>query len=194
MVNYNNSIIYKLCCKDVTITDIYVGSTTNFIQRKRAHKNSCFNENNKKYNFNVYRFIREHGGWCNWSMVQIENYNCENKRELETRERYWFEELKAKLNSKFPSRTRKEYRENNKKIIKEKKREYNENNKEIVQEYSKEYYEKNKGKAKEYYEINKQKLLETAKQKVNCDICNKRINKSSIARHKRTQHNIIQTE
>ena len=28
-VDYSKSVIYKLCCKDPTITDIYIGSTTN---------------------------------------------------------------------------------------------------------------------------------------------------------------------
>ena len=39
---YSESSIYKLCCKDPTITGMYyVGSTTNFRQRKRQHKHSC---------------------------------------------------------------------------------------------------------------------------------------------------------
>ena len=64
MPNYENGLIYKLCCKDANITDIYVGSTTNFKQRKKEHKADCHNENNKNYNRPVYKFIRENGG--NW--------------------------------------------------------------------------------------------------------------------------------
>ena len=60
MVNYNNSIIYKLCCKDTNITDIYVGSTTNFYRRKQDHKQQCNNTNSKEYNKNAYQFIRGH--------------------------------------------------------------------------------------------------------------------------------------
>ena len=84
--NYNNSLIYKLCCKDPSIEEIYVGSTTNFKQRKTSHKKSCNNENNKGYNLKVYKFIRDNGGFENWSMIQIEPYSCETKRELETLE------------------------------------------------------------------------------------------------------------
>ena len=35
-INYQNTIIYKIRCKDLNIKDVYVGHTTNFIQRKIA--------------------------------------------------------------------------------------------------------------------------------------------------------------
>ena len=78
-VDYSNSTIYKLCCKDTSIKDIYIGSTTNFRQRKSQHKNCCNNENNKHYNYRLYKFIRENGGFDNWEMFMIEEFKCENK-------------------------------------------------------------------------------------------------------------------
>ena len=57
MVKYNESMIYKLCCKDTDITDIYLGSTTNFRCRKNQHKSQCHNINAKGYNYKVYKFI-----------------------------------------------------------------------------------------------------------------------------------------
>ena len=71
LINYNNIIIYKLCCKDPLITDIYIGSTTNFTKRKAAHKSNCNNENCKEYKFYVYEFIRDNGNWTNWDMIEI---------------------------------------------------------------------------------------------------------------------------
>ena len=52
MPNYLNSKIYKLCCKDLNVKDIYIGSTSQLLcKRKSAHKNSCTDEyNSKKYN------------------------------------------------------------------------------------------------------------------------------------------------
>ena len=44
-INYSKTIIYKIRCEDENITDIYVGSTTNFIKRKNIHKSVCNNEN-----------------------------------------------------------------------------------------------------------------------------------------------------
>lgn len=99
IMNYENTFIYKICCKDVTITEVYVGHTTNFKQRKSGHKLNCNNEKNKNYNCFVYKFIREHGGWYNWDMVLIENINCKCRLEALQQERYYVEILNASLNS-----------------------------------------------------------------------------------------------
>ena len=98
-MDYSHTIIYKICCKDVSINDIYVGHTTNFIQRKNQHKTSSYNINDKKYNQYVYKFIRENGGWDNWSMIQLEKYNCKNRREAEAREYFWIQQLNSTLNT-----------------------------------------------------------------------------------------------
>lgn len=122
MVNYDNSIIYKLCCKDTSVIDIYVGSTTNFRSRKYKHKNKCNSENSKNHNNPVYKFIRDKGGWDNWDMVEVEKYKATDKAELHKRERYWLETLGATLNKCIPTRTVKEYREDNKENIAENKK------------------------------------------------------------------------
>ena len=46
LINYSNTIFYKICCKNPNVNDVYVGYTTNLIKRKYQHKNSY--ENNKK--------------------------------------------------------------------------------------------------------------------------------------------------
>jgi hypothetical protein len=38
MPKYEKAVVYKLCCDDPEITDIYVGSTCNFKVRKWNHK------------------------------------------------------------------------------------------------------------------------------------------------------------
>jgi hypothetical protein len=126
MVDYGKSIIYKLCCKDPTITDIYVGSTVNKNRRNQLHKHYCNNINDKKYNFYVYEFIRNHGNWDNWQFVVVENFPCENKIQLQTRERYWLETLNATLNKVIPTRTIKEYYKTNcEEILKKQKEKIN---------------------------------------------------------------------
>ena len=179
MVNYNKSSIYKLCCKDVNIKEEYVGSTTRFERRKMEHKYRCKSSDNNCY---VYQFINENGGIDNWDMIQIEEVNVNNRRELETRERYWIEFLKAELNCNIPNRTQKEYKKNNREVIaeyqKEYQKEYRENNIEVIAEYRKENYENNR----EVY-------LEKAREKVKCE-CGSSINKSSIYQHKKTKKHI----
>ena len=114
MPDYSKAIVYKLCCKDPEITDIYVGSTCAKYKRKNQHKENTIGQNSRKYNYRVYQFIREHGNWDNWDMLPIEVYPCESKTELVIRERYWFEKLGATLNTKVPSRSVKEYRRDTK--------------------------------------------------------------------------------
>ena len=98
-IDYSNAVIYKLSCKDKSITEIYIGSTTHFINRKHNHKSSCNYSNGKEYNHPKYKFIRENGGWDNWEMVEIEAFPCKTKRELEKREEEIRCQFEAKLNT-----------------------------------------------------------------------------------------------
>ena len=168
MRNYANSIIYKLCCNNSEITDIYIGSTTNFVKRKQQHKTVCNNTNSKDYNCNVYQFIRANGGWSSWNMVEVERFNAIDKRHLETRERYWLETLKATLNSLIPSRTKQKWREDNKQEIAENAKQYYIENKQELAEKNKQYRQDNKQEIaetrKQYYIDNKQEILERYKQ------------------------------
>lgn len=205
MPNYTNSIIYKLCCKDTSITDIYVGSTTNKTKRKQKHKFNCNNETCREYNYYVYQFIRENGGWENWQIIVIENYPCQNRTELETRERYWLDELKATLNKQVPTRTqqewygvnrdrikiyKKEWREANRDKISEKQKEYYTVNRDIILENVKQYSKENHDKIlkfqKEYREANRDKINEKQKEKIVCE-CGCEINKTSLYRHRKSQ-------
>jgi hypothetical protein len=99
-INYSDTTIYKIYCKDETITDLYVGYTTNFHVRKYQHKNSC--NNSKNNNIKIYKTIRENGGWDNWNMVEIAKYNCKNSTEARIKEQEHYELLKASLNSYSP--------------------------------------------------------------------------------------------
>ena len=107
-------IVYKLCCRDVEIKEIYIGSTTNFRKRKWMHKSSCNNEKNNGYNLYVYQFIRENGGFQNWDMVQIEEIKFNTRQELHMKERYYIEQLISGLNKIIPTRTKKEWNNENK--------------------------------------------------------------------------------
>ena len=138
MPNYNKSMIYKLCCNDPSIKDVYVGSTTNFTRRKHDHKNNCNNEKDKSYNRYVYRFIRDNGGFENWSMILVEEVCCENKKQLNQKEREWIEKLKPTLNCCIPNRTKKEYYLDNLEKTKKDKKEWYEKNKKRVN--SKKFY------------------------------------------------------
>jgi hypothetical protein len=182
MSNYSKSSIYKLCCKNFNITDIYIGSTTNFSRRKNHHKHCCNTPSVSQHNLKVYTFIRDNGGFENWDMIQIEQCSCVDKRELHTYERHWIEQLKPTLNCQLPLRNKQEYRESIK---------------DLTKIYMKDYYIKNKDafaiKTQIYRENNKEKISEKDKKynlknwdKINskfmCE-CGEEINKRGYNRH-----------
>ena len=111
--------IYKLVCNDINVKECYVGSTDNATVRKSLHKSSCNNVNGKKYNLRVYRYIREHGGWDNWSLIEIEQFEYERKPQLRAQERHHMELLGATLNSLTPNRTIPQWRQDNAAQIKQ---------------------------------------------------------------------------
>lgn len=199
-IDYSQTVIYKIACNNLDIKECYVGHTTDLVRRRKQHKHCCISPN-KHYNYNVYQFIRDNGGWENWCVCPVEEFKCDNINQALIRERFWIEELNANLNQNIPSRTekeryennkeeiqqqRKEYREKNKEKIAQKDRKYYEEHKEEKQKYDKEYYEQNKEKkieqAKIYYENNKEELDEKRKEKITCE-CGGFTVKSNLARH-----------
>ena len=109
-IDYSNTIFYKIFCKDTSNTDLYIGHTTNFVQRKYAHKQGCIKNNCKLYNV-----IRENNGWDNWNMTIIAFHDCDGLHSAKKKEQEYFEQYKATLNSVEPCPARKI------KIVKEKK-------------------------------------------------------------------------
>jgi hypothetical protein len=101
-IDYSNTIFYKITCNDKTITDVYVGHTTNFVQRKHAHKQNCKNKNSANHKCKLYKVMRHNGGWENWNMEIINFLNCANLYEARKKEQEYFIELNATLNSIEP--------------------------------------------------------------------------------------------
>ena len=161
-INYDNTHFYKICCKDIDVTDIYVGATTDFIRRKSQHKTRCCNEKAKDHYTYKYQTIRDNGGWDNWSMVLIETKKCEDALQVRKLERNFIEQLKASLNKQIPGRTKEEFAQDNKEKIAEYHKTYYEGNKDIINERKKKYYEANKEKCleqmRQYNEANKAKF------------------------------------
>jgi hypothetical protein len=108
-IDYSNTIIYKITCKDPEIKDVYVGHTTNFVQRKHAHKQSCNNQKSSNYDCKLYNTMREKGGWSNWKMEIINFFNCRDHYEARQKEQEYFVSLNATLNSIEPMPKPKEH-------------------------------------------------------------------------------------
>ena len=194
VIDYQNAKIYKICCKDVTVKECYIGSTTNLYKRTSQHKSICNSKNERcaGYNFNVYVFIRENGGWANWDLVIIEDFPCNTKHELHTRERFHIENLHDTLNKHVPSRTQKEYEKeyyrDNLEHIREYQKKYNKYN----SEHSKKKYKDNAGnikaQKKEYYQNNIVRIKALYSEKMPCIHCDKILSRGSMPYHIRKKH------
>ena len=156
MVDYKQGKIYKLC--NNVDEKIYVGSTCGTLRlRKSGHKIKSKQEPN--------RIIYEHlnnVGWNNVEIILIEDFECESKSELHRRERYWIELLKPVLNKAVPTRTFKEYYNDNKEEILINVKKYTLDNKDKVRDCKKKYRLANKDKLKlinhEYRKKNKEQI------------------------------------
>jgi len=102
VIDYSNTVFYKIYCNDATVVELYVGHTTNFVQRKYNHKRACINENTSNHHLKVYKCIRDNGGWDNWRMVIIGFRDCCDHYEARKIEQEYFETLHATLNSIEP--------------------------------------------------------------------------------------------
>jgi len=96
-INYAHTVFYKIYCKDTTITDVYIGHTTNVIQRKYLHKQLCLKPNASESI--LYRTINNNGGWLNWRMKQLAIHNCANRTEAIKQEMKYAEQEGATLNA-----------------------------------------------------------------------------------------------
>ena len=163
MPDYSKSKIYKIVCNITGET--YYGSTVQSVAERVGKHRDTFKlwKNGKGGHTKSYDIIER--GDYDYSLV--ENYPCDSKEQLHSRERYWIENFEC-VNKCIPGRTKKEYREDNKEKIAEQNKEYKEANKEKIAEQNKEYKEANKEKIaeqnKEYREVNKEKIAEQNKE------------------------------
>ena len=191
-INYNKTYFYKICCKDVSITDIYVGHTTNFTIRRRNHKFCCKTIEDRDYNLKVYRFIRENGGWDNWDMILLECCSCEGFLEAKAKERQYIELLNATLNAIIPTRTSKEYYELHKEDVKAIQKQYRDRTKDEKHEYNKEYRINNKEEIKimnRQYRINNKDMLNEKSRlaRILCEVCGIEHRRDYLSSHIKTK-------
>ena len=169
------SCVYMISCRDEKVPEIYIGSTNDYIRRRKEHFYRCRNINCKSYNYKLYRFIRSNGGIDNFIMEILERcYEDEDKFEIEKKYiRSYAPELNSykyeidkKKRQKNKEKQKKYYDKNKEKLIEKQKKYYDKNKEELI-EKQKKYYENNKEKVsekqKKYYEKNKEKKINNMK-------------------------------
>jgi len=156
MSKYQNAKIYKIV--DNTNNNIYIGSTYLSLQT-RLTKHKC-NFNCPNNYCSSYEIIKNN----DYKIELIENYPCNNKKELEERENYHIKNNIC-INIKGKGFNSKKYYINNKDKINNQVKQWRINNKEYIS---------NKQKEKTY-----------------CLYCNKDIKNGSLYHHNHSKKHII---
>ena len=95
----NTTTFYKLHYAHDNTKECYVGSSSNFAQRKSAHKFNCNKPNSNAHNLRVYRYIRSNGGFANWTFTVLEERDNMTERRKLLRERVLTERHGGTLNT-----------------------------------------------------------------------------------------------
>ena len=168
MPDYSNGKIYKIVC-NITGEQYIGGTIQKLSQRLTQHVSSS----KKTCRPCKSRDIILRG---DYQIVLIENYSCNNKEELERKEREHIESNIC-VNKYIPRRTAKEYYDTNreslllrdkewrnthKEVIVVKQKEYRDTHKEEIALIQKEYYDNHKEviklKSNEYYDAHKEEV------------------------------------
>ena len=164
MPDYNRGKIYKIYN---TITDdIYIGATTRPLNDRLAEHRRAGKAPDKQPS-KLYIYMYEHGA-NNFKIELLENYNCNSRQELHTKEGEYIQSLTPFLNMRIAGQTPKMYYKENYEKIREQIKQYKQNNKNEIAKRNKQYYQTNKTKReehdKQYYQANKEKIAEHHKQ------------------------------
>jgi hypothetical protein len=88
-IDYGNMIFYKVYCLNPSVNKIFVGHTTNMVQRKHVLKK----QTELRYS-EIFDVINKNGGWKCWRIKEIEKYNdCKTHADALMREKYHYDIL-----------------------------------------------------------------------------------------------------
>jgi alanyl-tRNA synthetase len=186
MVNYEKGKIYMVWFEGED-KRYYGSTTTTLTKRLNQHKTHYKNNISKCSLFSLF----EKYGVENSRIELVEDFPCNNRKELEAREGYHIRN-NTHINQQITGRTKKEYYQDNKDKNKDKKK-----------ESDRLYYQKNKDKCVERsflrYNQKREEISEQSKDryikkrgdtKVECDICKFLLYPTSLTRHKKLIHKL----
>ena len=86
-IDYGNMIFYKVYCINPSVKKIFIGHTTNMVQRKHVLKK----QSEIRY-LEMFDVINNNGGWKCWRIKEIEKYNeCKTYSDVLLREKYHYD-------------------------------------------------------------------------------------------------------
>jgi hypothetical protein len=198
---YKNGKIYKIV--DRNNENIYIGSTIQSLNIRLSQHKCVY----KRKENGIYSFITSFNIIKNddFYIELIEEYPCNNRYELELRERFHIDNNNC-VNFIIPTRTIEEWNEENREELLEYHKQYNLEHIDEIKEQMKQHYLEHRDEKLEYqkqynlqhrdeylkyqkqrYLKNRENILEKAKVKVRCDICKCEVNKSFMNSHVKTK-------
>jgi len=108
-----NITFYKLKHSTDDTKRCYIGSTENIKKRMKEHRRSY--DGDYKYG-RLYGYIRNNGGWDEWTFEILETKECEMRRHRLTREGELIREHNATLNIVMPGNDVVDYEDDRKQI------------------------------------------------------------------------------
>lgn len=135
----------KLIPRDYTFYKIhkngcenYIGSTVNLYMREALHKHFCNDEKSKGYNFPVYQYIRDNGGFDTFEFEVLDTkYCCQVDAEIYEAELMKIHKSKLNVKRNYTDADKKQHH-------KDYNKEYQKTDK--FKDYQKQYKRKNKKK------------------------------------------------
>ena len=86
-IDYGNMVFYKVYCINPDVKKIFIGHTTNMVQRKHVLKK----QSEIRY-LEMFDVINNNGGWKCWRIKEIEKYNeCKTYSDVLLREKYHYD-------------------------------------------------------------------------------------------------------
>jgi hypothetical protein len=141
MPDYQQGKIYKIVCNTTGLT--YYGSTTRarLASRITSHRSNFKQYKEGKSYISSFEVLKN----GNYDYSLVENYPCNSKDELHSRERFWIVN-NACVNKVIPKRTKNEYRKDNYILMINCERKSREKNKEIIRVRQREFESRNRDK------------------------------------------------
>jgi len=181
MPDYTKGKIYSVRSHKTDL--IYIGSTIQPLsvrigQHRRYYDNYLKNGKYKYTSIEIFKLDP------NPYIELIINFSCNSKDELRKEEGKWIRKMKC-VNKRIEGRTKKEYYEDNKEMLKEYQKEYRNNNKDKIKEYLKNNKDKIKEKVREY---KKEYQKEYNNKIIKCSSCNLELKRNNLYNHKNKYH------
>jgi len=93
-IDYSKTLIIKIVSKDLKKKEFFLDYCQGLTNKVYLLKKQCNDEKHKKYNSDMNKFIREHGGWDNFDVIIVEEYKeCKNSSDAKMRLRYLYDKI-----------------------------------------------------------------------------------------------------